>query len=249
MTKISQNINVGSLIARHMRLWEAQQQHWRQIEKPSTRRQPETQGYYISFARDYGSGGLELSMRVAEKLGWQHFDHEVVEAIASETKTREELVAMFDESVRSELANYMHNLFTSQTWDSIHYIFHLVHVLNAIARHGNAVIIGHGANFVLPPQNGLRVRVVAPMPVCVRNYAQIRGVTEAEAVREITRRNSEYVAFIRRHFHRDIADLLAYDLTLNSEHLDLEAALQMVIYAAEAKFKTALKQAPEKVAV
>ncbi len=243
MTKISQNIPVGNLITRHMRLWEAQQQYRREIEKASTGRRPEAQGPYISFAREYGSGGLEISQRVAEKLGWQHFDHEVVEAVANETKKREELVALFDESVRSELQTYVQNLFTLQTWDSTHYVFHLVHVLNAIARHGNAVIIGHGANFVLPPQNGLRVRVVAPLPVCVRNYMQLRGGTEAEAVREITRRNSEYAAFIRRHFHRDIADPLAYDLILNAEHLDLEAAIEMVIHAAEIKLQTALKTA------
>jgi cytidylate kinase len=243
MAKISQDLNVGNLIARHMRLWEAQQQYRRQTEKPVTGRQPDTHGFYISFAREYGSGGLELSKRVAEKLGWQHFDHEVVEAIAGEAKTREDLVALFDESVRSELETYVKNLFTAQTWDSTHYIFHLVQVLNAIARHGNAVIIGHGANFVLPPQNGLRVRVVAPMPVCVRNYMQVSSVAEAEAVREITRRNSDYAAFIRRHFHRDIADPLAYDLILNSEHLDLDAAVEMVLRAAEIKLKTALKAA------
>jgi len=240
MTKISQNIPVENLIARHMHLWEAQREYRRQMEKPSTGRQPETHGFYISFAREYGSGGLEISKRVAEKLGWQHFDHEVVETIASETKTREELVALFDESVRSDLDTYVQNLFTLQTWDSTHYVFHLVKALNAIARHGNAVIIGHGANFVLPPQHGLRVRVVAPKAVCVRNYVQLRGVTEAEAVREVTRRDSEYAAFIRRHFHRDIADPLAYDLTLNAEHLDLDAAVEIVMRIAESKLKTTL---------
>jgi cytidylate kinase len=237
MTKFSQDIPVANLIARHIRLWEAQQQYRREMETPSAGRQAEAHGFYISFSRDYGSGGLEISKRVAEKLGWQHFDHEVVEAIASEAKTREDIVALFDESVRSALQTYVQNLFTLETWDSTHYVFHLVHVLSAIARHGNAVIVGHGANFVLPPQHGLRVRVVAPMPVCAHNFVQLRGATEAEAVREITRRNSEYAAFIRHHFHRDIADPLAYDLILNSEHLDLEAAVEMVIHAAEIKLK------------
>ncbi|MCI0698929.1 cytidylate kinase-like family protein [candidate division KSB1 bacterium] len=240
MTKISQNLNVQNLITRHMRLWEAQQEYRQEAATPSTGRQAQAQGFYISFSRDYGSGGLEISKRVAEKLGWQHFDHEVVEAIASEAKTREDIVALFDESVRSELQTYVQNLFTLQTWDGTHYIFHLVHVLSAIARHGNAVIVGHGANFVLPPQHGLRVRVVAPTPVCAHNYVQLRGVTEAEALREITRRNSEYAAFIRHHFHRDIADPLAYDVILNAEHLDLDAAVEMIIRAAEIKLKTAL---------
>jgi len=246
MTKISQDLHVGNLIAKHMRLWEAQREHRQQMERPSTTQPPETHGFYLSFAREYGSGGLEISRRVAEKLGWQHFDHEVVEAIASETKTREELVALFDESVRSALETYVHNLFTLQTWDSTHYVFHLVKTLSAIARHGNAVIIGHGANFVLPPQYGLRVRVVASKSVCVRNYMQLRGVTEAEAVREVTRRDSEYAAFIRRHFHRDIADPLAYDLILNAEHLNIDAAVEIVIRTAESKLQANLKAAGSK---
>jgi hypothetical protein len=83
MAKISEAIHIENLIARHMRLWEAQQHHRRQLLKPSTGRQPEAvHGVYISFAREYGSGGLEISQRVAEKLGWQHFHRDLADPLA-----------------------------------------------------------------------------------------------------------------------------------------------------------------------
>lgn len=239
MKKISEGIHVQNLIARHMSLWEAQR-HAREQQIVPRHLQHGPTGPYITFSREFGSGGQEISKRVAERLGWQHFDREIVEAIAGAAHTREELVAMFDEKVRNALDTWVHNLFTNQALDNTHYLYHLVRVLNAIAAHGNAVIIGRGAHLVLPPENGLRVRVIAPMAVRIQNYIHDHGGSAEEARREIALRDSAQANFIRHHFHRNLADPFAYDLIINSAHVSLVEAVTIVAKAAEAKLKKTL---------
>ena len=39
----------------------------------------------------------------------------------------------------------------------------LMRVIGAIGRHGKAIIVGRGANFVLPPENRFRVRIITPL--------------------------------------------------------------------------------------
>ena len=236
MKKFSDGIHVQNLVARHMSLWEAQRQsRQRQLQPLDLKRGP--RGPYITFSRVYGSGGLEISKRVAERLGWQHFDRQIVEHIAGEAHSREALVKMFDEHVRSAMETWVHNLLTSETLDDSHYFGHLVRVVNAIATHGKAVIIGRGANFILPPEPGLRVRVIAPLQLRIQNFVRDRGISREEAEHEIAQRDAEQIEFIRRHFHRDSSDPFAYDLILNTAQMNIVDAVEVVARAAEAKLR------------
>jgi cytidylate kinase len=47
----------------------------------------------------------------------------------------------------------------------------LMRVIGAIGRHGKAIIVGRGANFVLPPENRFRVRIIAPLELRVNRVA------------------------------------------------------------------------------
>ena len=236
MQKISEGIHVQNLIARHMGLWEAQRQAREQQIAPQTLQRVPL-GPYITFSREYGSGGLEISKRVAERLNWQHFDREIIEAIAESAHTHEEMIALFDEHVRNALDTWVHNLLTRETFDDSHYLAHLVRVLSAIAAHGNAVIVGHGANFVLPAENGLRVRVIAPLELRIQNFIRDRGISREEAQHEVQMRDEEQAEFIHHHFHKDHADPFAYDLILNTANVTVVEAVTIVVQAAEAKFR------------
>lgn len=69
-------------------------------------------------------------------------------------------------------------------WPGV-YLDHLMKVIAAIASHGNAVIIGRGANFLIPQENRLSVRVIAPFDCRVKNVAKEFGVNEEEAKRRV----------------------------------------------------------------
>jgi cytidylate kinase len=240
MSKILRDIPIERQIAKHIQWWEARREEWNRQARPSLRKPSKKPGPYISFSREHGSGGMEISWLVAEKLGWQHFDREIIESIAGRTHVREELVARFDEHIQGELQTYLYNLFTNQLLNNTQYLYHLTRVLTAIAHFGNAVIVGRGANLILPPEAGLRVRVVAPLPIRLKRLMDERGCDETSAAQEISKQDAEQRAFLNHHFRCKPDEPSAYDVVINTGYLALEAAVDFIIQLAEAKLKTTL---------
>jgi cytidylate kinase len=102
-------------------------------------------------------------------------------------------------------------------------------VVAAIASHGNAIIVGRGANFLIPPENRLSIRVISPLENRVENVAKEFGVTREEAKRRVINRENRRSSFIRQSFNADVADPRNYDLVINTKNLDIDAALGAVI--------------------
>src|SRR5206468_2684487 len=55
------------------------------------------EGPWLTISKQLGSGGTEIARTVGERLGWHLFDKEIVRAIATQTHTRERLLADLDE--------------------------------------------------------------------------------------------------------------------------------------------------------
>ena len=104
-------------------------------------------------------------------------------------------------------------------------------VIATIGRHGRAIIVGRGANFVLPPEKRFRVRIVAPQELRVQNVARDLDIPVDEAKRRVIRTNSDRRAFIRKYFNADISDPINYDLVINTETLSVDAAIDTVCSA------------------
>ncbi len=237
MSKILHDIPIEKQIAKHMQWWEKQRFEWQNRKASSTRQSPKKFGPYISISRELGSGGREISHLLAEKLGWQHYDREIIEAIATKSHVREELVARFDEHIQNELDTYLQNLFTKQLLDNTHYLHHLTHVLLSIAQYGNAVILGRGASFILPPEKGLRIRVVAPLEVRKQRLIQMQGYGEKQALHEIAQRDKERNEFFSHNFRCKPNDPCVYDVVINTGQIGIEAATDFIVRMAENKLQ------------
>lgn len=235
MSKILRDIPIAKQITKHMHTWELKRAEFERQAAPSLRAQSEKIGPYITVSRERGSGGTEISQRLAEKLGWQLFDRNLIEAIAGRTHARAELVERFDEHCQSATDTYLRNLFTGQRFDNTQYVRHLWQVLMALARRGQAVILGRGANFVLPAEAGLRVRVTAPFELRCRRVMQELNCDEKKALLEVNAQDKGRRDFLQHHFHVRADDICAYDLVINTAHLEVEAAAALVIGMAEAK--------------
>ena len=96
-------------------------------------------------------------------------------------------------------------------------------------KHGRAIIVGRGANFILPPDNRFRVRVVAPQQFRIENVAKNFNIPEREAKRRVIRTESDRRAFIRKYFNADIADPLNYDLIINTGTLSIDDAVNAIV--------------------
>ena len=108
---------------------------------------------------------------------------------------------------------------------------HLLKVIHTIAKHGRAVIIGRGANFILPPEERFSVQVIASLQIRIENVVRTHGVKEEDARQRVIRREAKRGAFIRKSYDADISDPENYDLTINTGRMPIESAVEAVIAA------------------
>jgi hypothetical protein len=100
----------------------------------------------------------------------QVYDHELLQWIAQEMHVRTSLLQSVDERRQSwPLETAEAFLTASRESDSqamvseSGYVRHLVQTVLALGVHGECVIVGRGAAFILPAETTLRVRLVAPV--------------------------------------------------------------------------------------
>ncbi|MBW2607702.1 MAG: cytidylate kinase-like family protein [Deltaproteobacteria bacterium] len=187
----------------------------------------------ITISREPGSGGRIVASSLAEKLGLDLFHQEIINEMAESAQVSSRILETLDEKGLSVLEEWITSLVDNRHLWPDQYLRHLMKVIGTIGKHGNAVIVGRGANFVLPPEGRTRVRVVAPLDVRVENVSSNFGVSAEDAKRHIIRTESERRAFIRKYFNADITDPINYDLVLNTGTLSIEAAANAIKNALE----------------
>ena len=68
----------------------------------------------------------------------------------------------------------------------------------------------------------------APLKVRVQNVSNTFAIPIDEVKRRIIKTDSDRKAFVRNYFNADVSDPKYYDLTINTEHLSVEAAVEAI---------------------
>jgi cytidylate kinase len=148
---------------------------------------------------------------------------------------REQLIDSIDERARSRWTEALRRASEGSRIGNQEYLHHLRQVVLALGHLGHAIIMGRGAQYILPAEGSLRVRIVAPLLQRMQQVADRGGITLLEAQREIERVDSERANFIRKTFNREPAECLNYDLVLNMAAFSLESATHIVLEALREK--------------
>jgi len=198
-------------------------------------------GPYLLISREKGAGGSTIGQMAGKRLGWQVFDKEIVDAIAQKAQVRRELIESLDERDRATIHDAVAQLLHPQPLETAGYMTHLREILLTLGHQGDVVIVGRGAEYVLPGQFGLRVRMVAPVEVRVQRIANEEDLSLKAARVEIESSDRERRTLARRHFQQDLGDPLNQDLTINTAELTVEAATEIVLAAVQQKLAVQVK--------
>ncbi len=187
----------------------------------------------ITVCMEPGSGGSIVAQEIAKKLVFDFFHRDIINEIAKSSHITSQVIETLEKERLTGINDFISSLINDKyLWPGL-YLEYLMKVIHVIGKHGRAVIVGRGANFILPLQERFSVRVVAPLEVRVQNVTREYSVSENDAKRRILRRESRRRAFVRQSFHEDIADPLNYDLSLNTGKLSIKSAVNAVIGAIE----------------
>jgi hypothetical protein len=220
--------SLDKIVDKHLHIWETRREVAARRDR-ETSGEPPPLGPYLSISRLPYCQGDEVAARCAEKLGWELFDRAIVDHIARDAKVLGTIVDSLDERCRSSLDDLIQTTLDTGSLGHQGYLRHLKRVLMTVALHGNAVILGRGANFILPPEAGLRVLVTAPAIRRLANLAQARGLPPAEAAHELRQLDLQRRDFLRTHFLASGQELDHYDLIVNTEQMDAEAAATLIV--------------------
>jgi len=182
----------------------------------------------VTLSREPGSGGRIVAKNLAERLGFDVFHQEVLHEMAKRAEVSEQLLATLDERGLSILEDWISSLvYDRHLWPD-QYLQHLMNVVGTIGKHGRSVVVGRGANFILPPEQRFRVRITASQKWRIENVARDFNLSENEAKRRVIKTESNRKAFIRKYFNADIADPTNYDLVINTDTLSVGNAVDVI---------------------
>ncbi len=183
----------------------------------------------ITISRQLGSGGHDVAVALSELTHFSLWDKQLIEAIAEDSHVANKLVTALDERVISETEILLRHLVGEPKIGGFLYKKHLTRTILQIGRLGNAIIVGRGANFILP--QALNVRVVASRDLRVHNLMQSLEIDARSAVLQIDESDKHRSDFSKRLWGRAWDDPLHYDLTIRTDEFEIGEAAQVITAA------------------
>ncbi len=192
-------------------------------------------GPCLLVSRQRGSGGSQIAREAGQALGWHVFDREIVDEIAQLSHVRQRLIETVDEETRSDWEAAWRPELKPDDIGYEQYLRWLRQVVLTLGHHGDVVILGRGAQFLLPEKCALRVRVVAPFEARVNRVMEKDKVSLTEAKAHVEEFDAGRAEFVRRCFQRDPAFALNYDLVVNTGEIQVQGAVTLVLSAMREK--------------
>jgi len=194
-------------------------------------RLPKAVGPHITLSRQAGTGGEEIARRVGRALGWDVLDKELLDFMAQRKGMPRGMLEAVDETGANWVLDIFGNWFDPHVVSHERYLVHLERIIWLAAMHGRVVLVGRGAQFVLPRQHGLAVRIVAPLEDRVAYAVRECQLSDKEARRWIESVDAGRRDFGQRRFQRDLEAPTEYDLVINRARFSLDEVSAMIVAA------------------
>lgn len=225
--------SVNQMVDRAVHQWESRRQAAAAYAYAAS---PPLVAFTIALEREAGTQGTVVAHEIGRMLGWQVWDHELLEKVAQDMGLRSRLLKSVDERQQSWLVEIAEAFLSapvvspsSPPVTEIEYVDHLVKIVLTLGMHGECVIVGRGAGFILPPETTLRVRLIGAERDRIAELARTKGISEAEAAREVHTLDRERTYFVKKNFSRDATDPEEYDVILNAPRLAVAQRAEVII--------------------
>jgi cytidylate kinase len=176
----------------------------------------------ITVSREYGAGGGEVARLLAENLGWELLDRELIHQAAEVEHVPDADLERFDEKALSLADRFL--LFPAHE----RYRHGLTEAVRRAAERGNVVLVGRGARQMLGnTPEAFHLRLVAPGDWRVRRMAAREGWSVEQAqgrCLEVDRSRERF----SRYFFGEIAQPAQYDLVVNTGWVPLDEVVACV---------------------
>ncbi|CUX24758.1 cytidylate kinase-like family protein [Clostridium sp. C105KSO13] len=192
----------------------------------------------ITIARGYGSGGRTLGLKLAEELGINCYDRDLLRLASDESGINEALFGKADEKLKSlplfKIAKKAYNGEVippdSDDFVSNDNLFNYqAKVIRELADTESCVIIGRCADYLLKDCDYVvRLFLYAPEEDCIARVMKQNGGTEKDIIKKIEKTDKHRSEYYKYYTGREWNDARNYDLCLNTTSMSYDKLIEVV---------------------
>lgn len=190
----------------------------------------------VTIGRQFGSGGRELGRKIAEKLGWEFYDKEIISEISKRTAFSEEYIHEVVENNPHELfpitVGHTFTFIDTYTLQRKQAVFsEQENVIKEMAEKSNCVIVGRCSDYILRKSNPLRLFVYSDIESKVkrcREREDVEHLPEKKLIKIIKRIDKNRARYYEFYTGGIWGDKLNYDMMVNTSNVDLEVLADSV---------------------
>jgi cytidylate kinase len=178
----------------------------------------------ITISREYGAGGGEVARRLADELGWEMLDRQLLHQAAEVEHVPDADLERLDEKALSMVDRFrLHP-------PHQHYMHGLTEAVRTAAERGNVILVGRGTRQLLGEwPNACHLRLVAPRQWRAARMARLDGSSPEQALDRCLEVDRSRNRFTRYFFGPDTQLPAQYDLVVNTGRVSLEDIAACVI--------------------
>jgi len=194
----------------------------------------------ITISRQYGAGGKTLGKMIADELGYEFADSEIVARVAEMANVSTHWVETVENEAGGKLSRFVTRMVSKPLVDRILkdergyideeiYLDYLVLIIAQIADEGNVVVLGRGSQYILDDHpDAFHILMIDEFENRVRFMKENYELSESRATRVVRGEDKRRKALYQKLGKTDYDDPFLYHLVLNMGRLDLEEAKKMV---------------------
>ena len=188
----------------------------------------------ITISREFGSGGRELGVKLADKLGIPFYDKELISMAADDINIAEDAFQHYDEHI------VVHDPLDRQFYHAFSEVYQIPmsdqifvaqsNVIRRLASYGPCIIVGRCADMILT--DSLNLFIYAKMKDRIRRMLELESEAESDGkemerrIREVDRRRKEYYQYYTGNTWGRAQN---YHLCLDSGPVGVEGCLRAVL--------------------
>ncbi len=203
----------------------------------------------ITISREFGAGGRTLGTRVAEALGYNLVDEDIIERVAREANVSPNWVKSIEREAGGRLLRYISGLgpfrkpylerLTEKQGGYIdgHIYVQLLHkIITQIAEEGNAIIIGRGGQYILRDfPDTFHLLLVADYPNRVRFMEKNYNLSNRQATIIVDKQSKRRMNLYRYFGREDYDQPTLYHLVLNTSKISIDEGVAVASGLVKAK--------------
>lgn len=200
--------------------------------------------YVITITRQFGSMGRPIAMKMAEMLGIEFYDRDIVDQAANKLNLPVSTINENEESAKKKNAfgRMQFPLGINKTSDTQDKIFEAQqNIIKFLAEKETCIIVGRCADFILSDmENVVNIYIYAPYDVRLEHCINDLGLDEAEGKKMIIEVDKARDAYHMNYAGFLPGDPMHKDLMIDSSFLGVDGTAEYLVEAIKKKFGSSL---------